>query len=396
MAEKDPVTTIWDYLEWRGDLPMTQDAFNEVDNLLFCIVSYIDFRRITQLKSFDPADAMSISEVCALLTEEDEQTGISEEDYIPVMRAMALTERFRDVKMFAFESSNDEEKVMQFAAVSFLLPDKSVFIAYRGTDTTLVGWQEDFHMSFLTAVPAQLRATEYAVEVAASTAHKTLRLGGHSKGGNLAAWAAIHLPEKLQKKRLEAVYNNDGPGFDKTVMESAEYARVEEKIHTFIPEASIVGMLLEHAEEYTIIDSTNHSLMQHEPLSWNVLGNQFIYLGQRSEAAQLGDNVVREMLSGMSVEERKEFTEALYSILSMGGRVKTLEDLREGGLSSSFALVKEFIGADDKKKKVINQIVKRLAADATGELRKAAEERLKSAEMTLRQLVLDRKNNNKE
>ena len=391
MSDKNPVTTVWDYLRWRGDLPLTRDEFNEVDNLLLCIVSYIDFRRVAQLKSFAPIDAMSIGEVCALLTEEDEQLGLSTEDYIPVMRAMALSERFRDVKMFAFESSNDEEKVMQFAAVSFLLPDNSVFVAYRGTDTTLVGWQEDFHMSFLTAVPAQLRATEYAKEVAAVTPRKALRLGGHSKGGNLAAWAAIHLPEKLQRKRLAAAYNNDGPGFAKEVLESEAYARVEEKIHTFIPESSIVGMLLEHAEDYTIIDSTNHSLMQHEPLSWNVLGNQFIYLGQRSEAAQLGDNVVRELLANMSVEERREFTEALYSILSMGGKVKTLEDLRNGGLSGNLALVKEYIGADEKKKKIITQIVKRLAADATGELRKAAEEKLKTAEQSFRQAVLERK-----
>ena len=394
MAEKDPVTTIWDYLQWRGDLPLTRDAFNEVDNLLLCIVSYIDFRRITQLKSFDPAEAMPIGEVCALLTEEDEQLGLSPEDYIPVMRAMALTERFRDVKMFAFEDSYDEEKVMQFSAVSFLLPDKSVFVAYRGTDTTLVGWIEDFNMSFMSAVPAQLRAAEYAVEVAQAVPHRALRLGGHSKGGNLAAWAAIHLPKKLQNKQLVEVYNNDGPGFDKKVLESAEYARVEDKIHTFIPEASIVGMLLEHAEDYTIIDSTNHSLMQHEPLSWNVLGNRFIYLGQRSEAARLGDNVVRDWLAAMSVEERKEFVEALHSILSVSGKVKTLEDLRAGGLSNSFALVKEYIGADEKKKKILNQIFKRLAAETTEELRKAAEERLKSAEQTLRQTVLERKKHN--
>jgi len=392
VSEKNPVTTIWDYLRWRGDLPLTCDGFNEVDNLLLCIVSYIDFRRLTQLKSFDPANAMPIGEVCALLTEEDEQLGLSPEDYIPVMRAMAASERFGDVKMFAFESSNDEEKVMQFAAVSFLLPDNSVFVAYRGTDTTLVGWQEDFNMSFLTAVPAQLRATEYAKEVAEVTPRKVLRLGGHSKGGNLAAWAAIHLPEKLQRKRLAAAYNNDGPGFAKEVLESEAYARIEDKIHTYIPESSIVGMLLEHAEEYTIIDSTNHSLMQHEPLSWNVLGNQFIYLGQRSEMAQLGDSVVREWLTNMSVEERKEFTEALYSILSMGGKVKTLEDLQSGGLSGSLDLVKEYIGADENKKKVINQIIKRLATDVRGELRKAAEEKLKTAEQSLRQAVFERKN----
>lgn len=371
MVEKKRAT-VRDYLAWRGDLTFVQDGFNEVDNLLLCIVSYIDFQRIARLRSFKLADAMSIGEVCGLLTEQDEQLGLSEEEYIPVMRAMAATPRFRDVKMFAFESSIDEEKVMQFAAVSFLLPDGSLFSAYRGTDTTLVGWQEDFNMSFLTAVPAQLRATEYALEVLKCCPRRKLRLGGHSKGGNLAAWAAIHLPEKLQRKRLLAAYNNDGPGFDRSVLDSEAYRRVAEKIHTFIPESSLVGMLLEHTEDYELIDSSNHSLMQHEPLSWNVLGQEFCRSSQRTEAAKASDSAIREWLGEMSLQERQEFTEAFYSILSMGGKAKTLEDLREGGFAGGVALLREYIGADEKKRKLVTQILLRLAAEMGEGLWKSA------------------------
>ena len=385
MSEKRKQNTIWDYLQWRGDLLMTQDGFNEVDNLLLCIVSYIDFRRITQLHSFDPGSAMPIGDVCALLTEKDEQRGLSPEDYIPVMRAMAASPRFRDVKMFAFEDSYDEEKVMQFSAVSFLLPDDSVFVAYRGTDTTLVGWVEDFNMSFMTAVPAQLRAVDYAVEVAKRTPRRQLRIGGHSKGGNLAAYAAIHLPEKLQTKRLLAAYNNDGPGFNKAVLESDGFARAAEKIHTFVPQSSAVGMLLEHTEDYTIIDSTTVSLLQHEPLSWNVLGNRFIYLGQRSEAAKLGDDVIREWLADLTKEERQEFVETVHQLLSAGGKIKTLDDLRTGGLGSGLALLKGYITADDQKKKMLSELMGRLTDNARDELRRTAGEKLKSAEQDIRQ-----------
>ena len=385
MAEKKATTTIWDYLRWRGDLLLTQDGFNEVDNLLLCIVAYIDFRRIARLRSFDPAYAMPIGDVCALLTEEDEQRGLSPEDYIPVMRAMAATPRFRDVRMFAFEDSYDEEKVMQFSAVSFLLPDDSVFVAYRGTDTTLVGWVEDFNMSFMTAVPAQLRAVDYAVEVAGRTPHRQLRIGGHSKGGNLAAYAAIYLPEKLQTKRLLAAYNNDGPGFNAEVLASDGFARVAEKIHTFIPQSSAVGMLLEHTEDYTIIDSSTVSLLQHEPLSWNVLGSRFIYLGQRSEAAKLGDDVIREWLAGLTLQERQEFVETVHQLLSAGGKIKTLDDLRTGGLSSGLALLKGYITADEQKKKMLSELMSRLTDNAKGELRRTAEEKLKSAEQDIRQ-----------
>ena len=204
MAGKNEYT-VFDYLQWRGDLTLQQDPFNEVDNLVLCIIAYINLRKIDRLWSKNPKDAMLIGDVCARLTAADEQLGLSSLDYIPVMRAAAETERFRDTRLFAFESRNDEAKQMQFAAVSFLLPDGSVFIAYRGTDTSLVGWKENFNMSYLETVPAQARATEYAQEVIRACKHRPYRIGGHSKGGNLAAWAAVHLPEPGESPVLAAV-----------------------------------------------------------------------------------------------------------------------------------------------------------------------------------------------
>ena len=179
--------TVSDYLRWRGDLTFAQDGFNEVDNLLLCIISYIKLENIPRLRSFDPQDAMPMGDVCRLLTEEDEQLGLSTLDYIPLMRQAAETPRFREVSLFAFESLHDEDRQMQFAAVSFLLPDGSVYAAYRGTDMTIVGWQEDFNMSFLSAVPAQVKAAEYA-RATAPAHRRTLqgrqsgRLGGGAPG----------------------------------------------------------------------------------------------------------------------------------------------------------------------------------------------------------------------
>ena len=244
--------TVFDYLRWRGDLTLAQDGFNEVDSLILCIISYINLKKLRQLWSFDPKDAMPMGDVCRQLTEEDEQLGLSTLDYIPLMRAAAETARFRDVSLFAFESLHDEAQQMQFAAVSFLLPDGSVYVAYRGTDMTIVGWQEDFNMSFLSAVPAQLKATEYAEAVARACPRRPLRIGGHSKGGNLAAWAAVHLDEKLQRKRLIAAYNNDGPGFSRDLVNEPCYQAVADRLFTFIPASSIVGVLLEHAEDYEV------------------------------------------------------------------------------------------------------------------------------------------------
>ena len=375
--------TVMDYLRWRGDLPLARDGFNEVDNLVLCIISYLNFRRFDDLKTTDPAGAVALPDVAARLTEEDEQLGLSELDYIPLMRLAAETERFRDVRMFGFTHEWDEEKEMQFDAVSYLLPDNTLFVSFMGTDTSLVGWKEDFNMSFLSAVPAQERAAAYTVEMAAACRSRKLRIGGHSKGGNLAAWAAIHIPADLQKQRLLAAYNNDGPGFSHDMVETEAYRRVADKLHTYIPESSIVGVLLEHAEDYAVIDSSNRSIMQHEPMSWNVEGPRFVHLGQRSQMGKLSDDVLRQWIGSMTPQEREQFSDALFEVLSLSGKARTLDDLRAGGLAGGAALLKQYSGAGEKEKKIISEIFRRLAVDVKAELKKAAGESLKTAEKSL-------------
>ena len=374
--------TVMDYLRWRGDLPFARDAFNEVDDLVLCIISYINFRRFEDLRTTNPARAVALPEVAARLTEEDEQLGLSELDYIPLMRLAAETERFREVRMFGFTHEYDEVREMQFDAVSYLLPDDTLLVSFMGTDTSLVGWKEDFNMSYLSAVPAQIRAAAYTEEIAAACPDRGLRIGGHSKGGNLAAWAAIHIPVPLQD-RLLAAYNNDGPGFSHDMVDSAAYRRVADKLHTYIPESSIVGILLEHAEDYAVIDSSNRSIMQHEPMSWNVEGPRFVHLGQRSPMGKVSDDLLRQWIGSMTPQEREQFTDALFDILSMSGKTRTLEDLRAGGLAKMAALLKQYNGADEKDKKIITEIFRRLASDVKGEMKKAAGEGLKTAEKGL-------------
>lgn len=375
--------TVMDYLRWRGDLPLARDGFNEVDNLVLCIISYLNFRRFDDLKTTDPTGAVALPDVAARLTEEDEQLGLSELDYIPLMRLAAETERFRDVRMFGFTHEWDEEKEMQFDAVSYLLPDNTLFVSFMGTDTSLVGWKEDFNMSFLSAVPAQERAAVYSAAMAAACPSRKLRIGGHSKGGNLAAWAAIHIPADLQKQRLLAAYNNDGPGFSHDMVETEAYRRVADKLHTYIPESSIVGVLLEHAEDYAVIDSSNRSIMQHEPMSWNVEGPRFVHLGQRSQMGKLSDDVLRQWIGSMTPQEREQFSDALFEVLSLSGKARTLDDLRAGGLAGGAALLKQYSGAGEKEKKIISEIFRRLAVDVKAELKKAAGESLKTAEKSL-------------
>lgn len=376
-------TTVADYLTWRGDIPFSVDPFNEVDNLVLCIISYINFRRFPELLTRNPREAVSLRDICQKLTQEDEQLGLSQLSYIPVAQQAAQTERFAGTRMFAFEDRNDQET--QFAAVTFLLPDKSVFVAFRGTDTSLVGWKEDFNMSYLESVPAQVRAAEYTAEIMRLCRFLKVRIGGHSKGGNLAAWAGLHLPHK-NYGRLLAVYNNDGPGFNRSMTERPEYVLLRDKMHTFIPESSIVGVLLEHCEDYTVIASTAKSIMQHEALSWCTERNRFIHLEERSTMGRRSDDVLRDWIGSMTPQERKDFTDAFFEILSMGGKARTLDDVQEMGLSGAVALVKEYAGADEKTRRILVETFKRLAVDIGEEVATSAQDGLKQATGFLRNL----------
>lgn len=344
--------TVSDYLRWRGDLTFAQDGFNEVDNLLLCIISYIKLENIPRLRSFDPKDAMPMGDVCRLLTEEDEQLGLSTLDYIPLMRQAAETPRFREVSLFAFESLHDEDRQMQFAAVSFLLPDGSVYAAYRGTDMTIVGWQEDFNMSFLSAVPAQVKAAEYAGAVARACPRRALRIGGHSKGGNLSVYAAVKAPAAVQD-RIVQVYNNDGPGFAKPLVGTPEHTRVADRILTVVPQSSVVGQLLEHEQNVEIVRSDAEGMLQHDGFSWQVVGDHFIHLDGFSREGKVIDETLESWEGSLSPKQREAFADALYTVLTASG-AKTLSDLNGDKLKSAVTMLKTYSNLDRETRQLLS------------------------------------------
>ena len=375
--EKTTVTTVFDYLRWRGDLTFAQDAFNEVDNLILCIIAYLNFRRFPELRSRDADKAVLMSDIVPRMTAEDEQQGLSPNNYIPLMKLAAESCRFAPVRLFGYETVRDETREMQLDALSFLLPDGTLFCAFMGTDRSLVGWKENLNLSYMDAVPAQIGAVEYVEDMAWRCPERPVRIGGHSKGGNLAAYAAIHIPEALQARMLDA-YNNDGPGFRRDVTDTAEYRRIAAKLHTYIPAASIVGVLLEHTEDYTVVASSSRAIMQHEPLTWGVLGSRFIRQEARSEFGKASDDVVREWLASLSPQEREEFSNALFDMFTQGGTVQSLEDVRQSELLRRLA-------ADEKQRGIVSEALRRLMADVKDELLRTAEAGLKETAETLKE-----------
>lgn len=229
--------------------------------------------------------------------------------------AVCASPRFRDLQLNYFVSRTNSTEQKQFSAVTFLFADGSAYIAFRGTDATVIGWKEDFNMSFLCPVPSQQAAADYLVQVAGKT-NGHLRLGGHSKGGNLAIYSAAYAPELIQR-RIDAIYNHDGPGFPDSVRQQGRFNRITPWIQTTLPRSSIIGMLFDNVGSYRVVQSTRMGLMQHDPFSWEIDGADFAYTERITDGARFMDQTLNGWMGSLSSAQLKLFVDTLFRIVEV-------------------------------------------------------------------------------
>ena len=335
------MANILDYLNWRGDLTLAQSPFNEVDNLILAELSFVNFTGIVPGPGEGEGVPLHTAAEAFFRSHEggDMGMGVLVPDEIPtLLRKMAECPRFREMKVNCFCDHLDVRKAEQFAAVTVELGDGSIYLSFRGTDDTIAGWKEDFLLGCQPEVPAQKKAVAYVKAVAGQYPRRKLMLGGHSKGGNLAVYGGIFVPLAIQR-RISAVWSNDGPGFYGAVLETPQHARLEGRIHSIVPKSSVVGMLLEHEESYTVVDSDQVGLWQHDGFSWQVLGTGFVTLREVSRQGRRNDLALKEWVRRLPVDQREKFVDGLFEVLTASGAT-TLTDLKEDGFRAAGAMVR--------------------------------------------------------
>ena len=289
--------TVFDYLDWRGDISFGEVGLGEVDALILSSICYVDFENIVP-SAFDkkpiPLLTAAKSYLRAHKGEKAYMGAIIPSSVLTLLAKAAKTKRFAGVRLLGYLNRVNKDEETQFCALSFLLDDGSLFIAYRGTDDTLIGWKENFNMSFMDAIPAQLSAVEYLNAAGGVTAGR-INVGGHSKGGNLAFFASVRCNEAV-KERIGTAFSYDGPGFTQRFIDSDDYQSAKGKLRSLIPESSIVGLLLEQEDTYEVVKSTESGLMQHDPFSWEILGASFIKLDDVTKESKLIDKKITEIL----------------------------------------------------------------------------------------------------
>lgn len=353
--------TIMDYLDWRGDITLKQSPFNEVDNLILAQMSYVELEGI--VPEMGSTSYITVREAARRYFQHHAREEMEESKsfvrYAPlILEKMGKSVRFGNARLCNYVNRIDLKEQKQFAAIHVVLSDKTTYIAFRGTDDTLIGWQEDFNMSYRT-VPAQDDAVKYVNSTAKGLFTK-FRLGGHSKGGNLAVYAGVHCHNSIRKKIID-IYNNDGPGFITEVLQNPNYEKTLEKVHTYIPETSVIGMLLEHAGQHTVVGSTEKGLMQHDPMSWEVLGTHFIYKESISNESVIIDEIITGWLGTLDDEAKEEFVVSMFGMLEATG-ARNLSDIIEGGIKSLIAMLKTSKNLTDNTRTAINKLIK-LAAN---------------------------------
>ena len=257
--------TVYDYLDWRGDLSLKESAFCEVDNVILSLISYVDLEGILK-----EGERIALTLACRryfqMHTYEEVQARNSFLKKTPfLMEKAASTARFGGIALHDYINHIDYEAAEQMSAVTFDLPDGTSYVAFRGTDSSLAGWKEDFAFAYLSKTRGQQDAVEYLKKIA-DQSEKLLRVGGHSKGGNLAVYAAAFCGDAVQKRILE-VDTNDGPGFRKEVADSPEISQIRSRIRSIVPDESVFGLLLYGPDIHEVVKSSAMGIMQHDPQS---------------------------------------------------------------------------------------------------------------------------------
>ena len=319
------MSSLLDYLDWRGDLSFSQVPVNEVDAYILSTMGIFDWTGIVQ----GDQTGIVLSEAGARLF--DAQGDLppvgasSVEEYAQMLKKACASKRFGGIVLSRFRDIlvEEGEEVEQFSAITQTLPDGSRFIAFRGTDFTFAGWKEDCMLALNNDIPAQRHALEYLKEAASEPGF--LYLGGHSKGGNLSVYAASKAPAVLQR-RIRKVYNLDGPGFSVSFLKSAGALRIQDRVLNILPQYSLVGMLFHHTGELRIVHSDAAGPKAHNGFTWGVYGADYVGEQNFAKSSLLIDNSLDKTLESMDENERKNFIDELFSILSADG-ARSLEDL---------------------------------------------------------------------
>ena len=351
------MSTIFDYLDYIAYDSIYDRPFKELDVLALTELTYLPFDRIVP-----QGDTTNIEVLLSDAVELVDRTTdfIVTDQHLQLVDVLATSKRFKNVKLLNYVDEYDPDVQKQFAAMTYRLTMDVYLVVFRGTDDTLIGWKEDFHMTYMDHVPSQRRAASYLQHVMKEFPKGRFMVAGHSKGGNLAAYACSYLPDHLFE-RVDAIYCYDAPGLNKAIIETEGYQRIAHLVHRFVPQGSIVGMMLEVPEPATIVKSRAFGgFAQHDTFTWMVEKDGFVTLDQTSPDSQQTDETLKQWVRETSADERKKFFDTFFGIFLDAG-ITSINDLMN---LKNFSKIKEIFqnaqDLDPTEREMLERLAKQL------------------------------------
>jgi len=354
------MSDVFDYLSWRGDLSFKQDPINEVDYLVLSRLSYLPFERYTLEQDSKVQDYLSIMEG-PFLMEKDEN----------LVKSLLNSPRFASLRLRDYQYDFNKELVKQFFSVTLFDQEGNCYMLFRGTDSTVVGWQEDFRMSYITPVQAQLDAKKYFERH--SGEFDSYNLFGHSKGGNLASYVYFTSnPE--EKRKIKTVVNLDGPGFQASKVNTLFKGMEPSKIHYFVPQGSVVGRLLFHGVEPVVINSSSFGIFQHDLYKWEIEKTCLKRDEEATSSSKITDKAIKGWVANLSPSEQELFVDNMFNLFGTGG-VRTLKDVRRHFIRNIPEMRIKLSLMDEKTKSKMIEIIKLFFKAAKSSIRLYNKER---------------------
>lgn len=349
--------TIHSYLKEYGDISFSERPMNDVDSLLLCQFAYLKFDGLVPDISEDKP-SVTLTE----LDRHPDREGLFaderfEKDNRELFEGMLSGRRFRNIKLNCHINVVEKEWEAQFSAVTVILEDGTIYVVFRGTDETIVGWKEAFNMAFLSPVPGQALSAKYLNTVTERfSAH--FYVGGHSKGGNLAVYSAMNCVPQVQERILK-IYSMDGPGFRPEVLRECGYDRIADRVVKLLPHSSVIGMIFEWDTGYQVVESRSFSLAQHNPYNWKIKNGEFVAAEDIYERARLTDNAINEWLISQNEDRIKLFVDTLYQVIS-ASEADDLIAFTADWRKSMNGVISAFKEVDEDTKKMLQEAVKDL------------------------------------
>lgn len=340
--------TILKYVKVLGNYSWQELAFNEVDALILAVISYNDFTGIVTLtKIVTIKQAYEAMQKKFNLKSKDRFLNNAK----ILFKELANSPRYGNLKLENYQKINTKHE--QFGAITIRLDSKTIFISFEGTEDNLVGWEEDFRLCHMYPVPAQKSAWEYLEQQ--QKGNKYIYIGGHSKGGNLSMAAGMNAHWWVRHK-IKKIYNFDGPGFMIREITSKSYKKIKKKIITYIPEESIIGVLLENTSQVKVIKSYAKKTLAHDAFTWNCYG-PILTLGTLSDYSYNIKRKVKQIMASYDNTERKIFVDTFFKILYNSGYTEKSE-LNKISFNKVKNILKETHKLTKEEKSILVDILK--------------------------------------